>query len=218
MPNSLTLRNIAVADPSVGSVGPLGLSVIDDLLPAAGRQQVWNFLDQTGWHFGWKSDPKTDQYGFWHKHFAGNIHPDHEKKDGKERQYDCVEELQRKAPPIYDFWLRLAESALKGHTLVRCYANGYPYGSEGSIHTDSISPDSFTSIYYPHDEWQPNWGGETVFFDHARTDIIASIYPKPNRLLIFKGTMQHVARGVSRICPRIRITLMFKTELRRDPA
>jgi SM-20-related protein len=203
------------ADPPGDPVAPLGIALFDDLLTAPMRQQIWNFLNQAGWQFGWKSDPKTDQYGFWHKHFAGSIHPDHEKKDGQEVQYECAEELRRHAPMIHDVWLRVADRALKGHTLVRCYANGYPYGSEGSIHTDSISPDSFTSIYYPHDSWQPNWGGETVFFDSGKTDIIASVYPRPNRLLIFRGTMQHVARGVSRTCPRMRITLMFKTELRR---
>jgi SM-20-related protein len=56
--------------------------------------------------------------------------------------------------------------------------------------------------------------GETVFFNQEETDIIASIYPKPNRLVMFQGTIPHTARGVSRICPVLRITLMFKTELR----
>ena len=51
-------------------------------------------------------------------------------------------------------------------------------------------------------------------FNQEETDILASIYPKPNRLLIFSGIVPHVARGVSRICPVLRITLMFKTELR----
>ena len=103
---------------------------------------------------------------------------------------------------------------MKGHTLMRCYANGQPYGSDGSLHTDSASPRSFTSVYYPHGRWSPNWGGETLFFNQEETDIVASIYPKPNRLVIFSGTVPHVARGVSRICPVLRITLMFKTELR----
>jgi SM-20-related protein len=32
-------------------------------------------------------------------------------------------------------------------------------------------------------------------------------------MLMFEGTLPHVARGVSRICPVMRVTLMFKTEM-----
>jgi len=137
---------------------------------------------------------------------------DHPSEERREEPYDCADELQRKAPLLHTFWSGLAKTALKGHTLVRCYANGHTFGSDGSLHTDSVSPRSFTSIYYPHDRWSPNWGGETVFFNREETDIVASIYPKPNRLLIFQGAIPHVARGVSRICPVLRVTLMFKTE------
>jgi len=100
--------------------------------------------------------------------------------------------------------------------LTRCYANGAPHGSEGSIHTDSVSDQSRTVIYYPHTKWHPNWGGETLFFNKEQTDVVACVYPRPNRLLVFSGTIPHVARSVSRVCPVLRVTLMFKTE--RAPA
>jgi SM-20-related protein len=53
-------------------------------------------------------------------------------------------------------WVRLEKTVFAGHTLARCYANGQ---SDGTLHTDSISGRSFTSVYYPHDTWNPNWGG-----------------------------------------------------------
>jgi hypothetical protein len=40
-----------------------------------------------------------------------------------------------------------------------------------------------------------------------------SIPSQTDRLVIFRGNYPHVARGVSRTCPALRITLMFKTEL-----
>jgi SM-20-related protein len=188
------------------------LTRVDNLLQDDQRKLINNFLHGPGWKFGWKSRANTDVYSFWHKHFAGAIQPDHLSSERAEEPYDCADELQRKAPLLHTFWQGLEKTALKGHTLVRCYANGHTYGSDGSLHTDSVSPRSFTSIYYPHERWSPNWGGETVFFNQEETDIVASIYPKPNRLLIFQGTIPHVARGVSRTCPVLRITLMFKTE------
>jgi len=192
---------------------PPGLGVVDNLLAEPRRKQIADFLNQGGWRFGWKSNAKTDNFSFWHKHFAGSFYTDHYDKNGQGRQYDCADELHRKVPLLHGLWLDLEKGPLAGHTLVRCYANGFPFGSEGSIHTDALSKQSFTSVYYPHDQWHPNWGGETVFFNRERTDIIASIYPRPNRLVMFEGTLPHVARGVSRICPMLRVTLMFKTEI-----
>ena len=192
------------------------VSVADGVLDAARQRKVFEFLSEPGWQFGWKSDPKADPYAFWNKHFAGSIHPDHLLKDGNGRQYDCAEELQRNAPLVHEMWQHLRQTALSGHMLMRCYANGHTFGSDGSVHTDSLVEHSFTSVYYPHLKWEPNWGGETVLFNQEKSDIVASIYPRPNRLVTFRGTVPHVARGVARVCPVMRITLMFKTERRQD--
>jgi SM-20-related protein len=179
------------------------------------RRRVFDFLRGPGWQFGWKSNPETDKFSFWHKHFAGNLHSDHTALGGDEKPYECADELRCNAPLLYELWCSLAASHLKDHLLVRCYANGQPYGSEGTAHTDSMSATSFTSVYYPYDRWRADWAGETVFFDKDLTDILTSVYPKPNRLVTFPGTVPHAARGVSRTCPAMRITLMFKTELQR---
>jgi SM-20-related protein len=196
-------------------VGP-GVCIINNLLNREDHERVFNFLRQPGWVFGWKSDPKNDQYSFWHKHFAGNFYPDHYARGGQERSYSCSEELQRNALLLFEIWDFIQKTILAGHRLVRCYANCIPYGSEGSVHTDSTSNQGFTSIFYPHNKWNPNWGGETIFFNSERSDIVAAVYPMPNRLVIFNGTIPHVARGVSRICPVQRITLMFKSEAKND--
>ena len=189
------------------------ISVIDNVLADTERQAIHDYLQSDGWKFGWKSDAKKDHFSFWHKHFAGSLSPDHYQAEGQVNQYCCEDELQRNSSVIYEFWQALYNSLLRRHRLVRCYANGSPYGSEGSLHTDSRSEHSYTAIYYSHQNWLANWGGETVFFNAEENDIIVSVFPKPNRLLLFNGAIPHVARGVSRSCPLLRITLMFKTEV-----
>jgi SM-20-related protein len=185
----------------------------DEVLTARDQARVHAFLHSPGREFGWKSQSKKDIYSFWHKHFAGFRKSDSYNVAGGEwPPPDCAQELKQRAHLIYEFWLLLQRTLLDGHRLVRCYANGLPFGSEGSIHTDSDSPHSYTCVYYPHGVWHPNWGGETVLFTRDQTDIIASIFPKPNRLLFFRGDTPHAARAVSRSCPELRITLMFKTE------
>lgn len=188
------------------------IETIDDALPQALQQSIYAGLRNGGWTYGWKSNAATDAYAFWHWHFAGTVKPDHHKTDGTAQPYDCAAELERQSPRVYTVWRHLQQHALAGHTLVRCYANAFPYGCDGTLHTDSLSATSFTSVYYPHDEWHPNWGGETVFFNDTSDEIVASIYPRPNRLVCFPGTIPHVARGLTRSCPAMRITLMFKTE------
>lgn len=198
--------------PTLVKANDPAVATIDDALDPALQKKIYDTLRNGNWKHGWKSDAKTDQFAFWHRHLAGSLVPDHAGQDGKGEQYECADELKRTSPLFHDVWQHLHDRALTGHQLVRCYANAFPFGCDGTIHTDSIAAHSFTSVYYPHDEWNPNWGGETVFFNRGKTDIVASVYPKPNRLVLFPGTIPHVARGLARSCPKMRITLMFKTE------
>lgn len=181
----------------------------DDCLPVAQQQKVYDFLMQSGWKFGWKSDPRADRYAFWHQHFAGSVDPE---VNGSQPDYECAGELSASAPILHRFWIAMSASVLKGHKLVRCYANGHVFGGEGTLHVDAIADTGYTAIYFAHPVWSPNWGGETVFFNDERDDILVSVYPRPNRLIVFRGNIPHVARGLTRTCPVLRATLMFKTE------
>lgn len=193
---------------------PSLVMLIDSVAKDRERKRLFEYLNEPGWLFGWKSSDNSEPFSFWHKHFSGSTVPDAGIEKGTSGTNDCAAELQEKYPLVFTLWQRLQEVALKGHTLVRCYANGMPYGSEGTVHVDSASPRSFTTIYYPHEQWHPNWGGETVFFNQEKNEIVAAILPKSNRAVMFRGIVPHAARGVSRICPIMRITVMFKSELR----
>jgi SM-20-related protein len=182
------------------------MQVRDDFLDADFHARIDKFLRSGGWRFGWKSNSQEDCYAFWHKHFAGYRR---QKGGARTKRYPCAEELRSNAATVFALWEHLAGTVLRGHTLYRCYANAQTYGSDGTLHTDK---NGWTSLYYPHAAWEPNYAGETVFFNEQGDDTIASIYPKPNRLVIFPGMTPHLARGVSRTCPLLRITLAFKTE------
>lgn len=198
--------------PARGRVLAGGVQVFDDVLPADEQTALLGFLKGPGWAFGAFSDNSPGASRYWYKHFAGIV------RDGRE---DLTPEafeaaLAAQAPLAAALWARLKRGPMAGHKLTRCYANGYPQGSEGGLHYDSNVATHFTAIYYPHLSWHPNFAGETVFFSDQGADgpeIIASVYPRPNRLVLFPGTIPHVARGVSRSCPELRITLMFKSVL-----
>lgn len=191
--------------PAPAPPAPSGIVAHDGFLPLEEQKALLAFLTGPGWAYGAFSGVDGSRYLY--KHFAGVV------TDGREALAPDVfeAELQETAPLVANVWRRLKATRLSGHRLTRCYANGYPNGSEGALHRDSNIATHYTAIYYPHLAWKPDYAGETVFFDGAEQEIIASIYPRPNRLVVFPGVIPHVARGVSRACPDMRITLMFKT-------
>ena len=181
--------------------------VFDNLLSPPDHAAIWGFLSQPGWAYGGFSADGPDADRYFYKHFAGY------RTDGREeRDLAAIEaELTQTAPILAGMWSALKTGPLAGQALSRCYANAMAGGVEGGLHLDSNVETHLTSIYYPHPAWSPNFGGETLLFNTAGDEIVAAIYPKPNRLAIFAGTIPHVARPMSRRRPELRITLMFKT-------
>lgn len=197
------LRSIEVdALPALGSV-----RVIDDVIPSGLQKEILGFIRRPIWAYGWKSIKEHDRYGFWHAHFAGG--------DDKDMS-DCESGLASNvaAAPIYQLWKCLKSDVLKGHAPIRVYANGHTYGVEGYIHTDSEDKDNyFTTIYYAHGVWDPNWAGETVFYSEETGDITQAVHPRPGRVIVFRGATPHVARSPSRECPELRVSIVIKTKL-----
>lgn len=93
---------------------------------------------------------------------------------------------------------------------MRCYANAHTFGVEGYPHVDSRKPGNYTTIFYINPVWKPEWAGETIFMNDLG-DIAHAVLPKPGRMVLFDGRIIHAARAVTRICPAMRVTLMFKT-------
>jgi hypothetical protein len=93
-------------------------------------------------------------------------------------------------------------------SLMRCYTNAHTYGVEGYPHTDSKRTADQTVVLYLNHYWRREWGGETVLYDGQ--DIAHAEIPYYNRALMFPGIAWHAAKGVSRICTDLRMTLMFK--------
>jgi SM-20-related protein len=182
------------------------IRLIDDFLAPEGHLSIWQFLNAPGWNFGAFSDmgPTGSRYFF--KHFAGYV------QNGQEaRTASDIEGELSHFPVLASVWAKLKAGPLVGRALARCYANAMPAGAEGGLHRDSNVDTHFTAIYYPHMKWDPALAGETLFFNSDSTDVIATAYPKPNRLVIFPGTIPHVARPMSAKAISLRITLMFKT-------
>lgn len=76
-----------------------------------------------------------------------------------------------------------------------------PYG-DAKFYTPEYLKYNYTSFYYPHKNWESNWGGNLCFRDFV-------IEPKPNRFVFYSLDEQHHVTQVSPNASNIRI--VFKT-------
>jgi SM-20-related protein len=183
------------------------IHVFDDVMDQLSQEKTWEFLCGPGWSFGAYSDEHPDAPKYWYKHFAGYSASAAEDRDPAA----IVEELKANCPPFYRMWCAIVERFIPGQRLGRCYANRLEPGVGGGVHRDSNDPSHLTLIYYPNLSWSPRDAGETLFYDDAEEEVIKAVTPRPNRLVVFRGTIPHVARPFSPLAPTDRITLMFKT-------
>ena len=106
-------------------------------------------------------------------------------------------------------------------SLESCYLNGLTFGIEAFPHTDFTTEGSTSVIIYLCESWNSFWSGETVFFDRNfvndptneifyQHDIIKSVLPKFNRMVLFDGNITHAVRPISKSFKGLRKTLMFK--------
>ncbi len=202
--DAIPSRRLAVTPVVTGNSGAGEISVLDDFVPKHLRDSLTALTERNIWRYGWKASPTQTAHLFWHSHFAG---------DNEEAEASCEFELQDRPlmAPVLALWQHIRDNLAPGHIPVRVYANGHTFGSDGHAHIDSERPGHFTSIYYAHPEWKPNWGGETVFFDPSGEDVVKAVFPRPGRLVHFPGNILHAARSPSRDCGALRAVIVVKT-------
>jgi hypothetical protein len=171
--------------------------VCDSILPPLLLEKVETKINSSQYSYGWVSLP-GDPHGHWHHEFTNT---------GRFNEAECSHLL---TGPVSECWDFLRAGYLSRYpVLLRCYLNGYTYGTDGYAHTDSDHSDCATMVFYNCKEWYRDWGGETVLFNGE--DVAMSVMPKRNRGFLFLSNIPHAARSVSRKCSILRTTLMFKS-------
>ena len=119
------------------------------------------------------------------------------------------------------FFLRLKSIAQEmiGEPLrdQRAYVNNSVYGDMYYVHRDcSAHRRHVTALYYANLEWQPDWGGETIFYnDENEAEMVVS--PRPGRVVVARGAILHRGTVPTRACYEERYTIAYKM-LSGDPA
>lgn len=171
------------------------IRVHDDAVPEDLMLDLMEFINASGWKYGWHSDGKL-QYCHFNQKYAYS----------KKTRIDVGQDLPA---PVEAVRRHLESTILAGMTLIGAYANGYVYGTDGYPHRDSKHPDDRTIVVYGNPEWKPGWGGETVFFDKAG-DVAKAVTPRWRRAVVFPSNILHAARTVSRDCVMMRVVMVYK--------
>ena len=79
--------------------------------------------------------------------------------------------------------------------LYSAYINVLREGNNPGIHVDApyFVPDNQTVLLYLNPDWDPEWGGETIFFDDD-LDAKTLVAPRAGRVVIFDGRIPHTGR------------------------
>jgi hypothetical protein len=99
----------------------------------------------------------------------------------------------------------------KRENLYSAYINVLREGNSPGIHCDApyFVPDNQTVIVYLNAAWDPEWGGETVFFDDD-LDARYLVQPRPGRVCIFDGRIPHTGRPPTPKFKHNRYIMTFK--------
>jgi len=163
--------------------------------------------------FGWPSNSSLgpDQ-GHWNHTFTKYVSVAKEIETALQ-----ATDLSNDLDPVYKPFWDASVNLFGPRRLCRGYFNGYTYGTDAYLHRD-VDYKKFPSdhectmetiLFYLNSEWDPNYGGETVFVEGE--DIIKSVLPKQGRVICFDSSVYHGARPLSRKCFKLRQVLVFKT-------
>ncbi len=175
--------------------------IIDNCVSAEVHKNLWSACQSPNWYFGYLPNGTDNSAQFWRMDLKGN-----------------------KAASVFwnDVRPKCEELVGKPLEVIRQYANGHTYGLGGQPHCDDSKEGTYTLLYFPMQEWAPDWDGETVFYKGGhggdspqfvnwegfeRTQIIR---PLPNRAILFDARLAHEGRAPSRHCRELRVTVAYK--------
>ena len=177
----------------VTRIGDGRVAVYDGLLEQGDCERLFVTLGKSGFTRSEVARPETAQF----KHWATEI-PLH-----------ALPQMPFHAPTLQavaDF------DPQHRYRAYRSYVNAAFFGDMLYTHTDCLpGAGELTALWFVCARWDPEWGGETLFFDQSM-DARAVVSPRPGRLVLFNGELTHVGRPPNRICTDPRYTLALKLE------
>ena len=119
------------------------------------------------------------------------------------------EELEK-----YTFYQRVRKSISRdNYYFVNSLINAQAFGDQTFIHQD-MEEYGLTFLFYIIDyEWNPDFGGETVFYNDKK-EIVHTVIPRRDRYMLADSRILHVGRCPNRLFIGDRFTLSIRFRLK----
>ena len=163
--------------------GTFMIKTVNDFFPNDQSQAIFNFIIKSLYKIGWEDSDEPQHRAY------PNIHSQYSKED-----VDKIKIL----PPI------LKELKLSEKHYDKCIINLTKPMDVNFIH---MHPDQIVALYYANITWNPEWGGETIFYKEDRKTVELCSPFVPNRLIIFDGKIPHTIKSQNLIGPAYRFTM-----------
>ena len=123
------------------------------------------------------------------------------------KQCDYVyERITEKILSIVDYQLECVHS----------YVNFYDFSTPTVIHPDvDFTNIGVTALFFTTRKWDPNWGGEIIFYDD-QYEVSQAVSYKPNRVLFFDSGLLHGVKQPSVNAQLPRYSIAFKYDILRN--
>jgi SM-20-related protein len=93
--------------------------------------------------------------------------------------------------------LKLLHQYILPRKINRCWLNLSTHMTKLHFHTDRNKEENGrTLLFYVHNTWDVEWGGETLFTD-SRGDVEIAVSCKPNRVIVFDSDIPHKAASLT---------------------
>jgi hypothetical protein len=182
--------------------------VIDNFFPNYLIDSVIEESKEYSWNFS-RTDKNDDKY--WTIHIFGNVFLENGELSTSNFKFQEIKKC-------WEFIKNKFNGLVTDKNLSSCYLNGLTNGLEAHPHIDRTN---VTIICYICPLWNSHWGGETCFYDREYStdpsdevfythEIIKSVLPRYNRVVIFDGNIVHSVKPLSKTFKGLRQTLMFK--------
>ena len=156
-----------------------------------------------------ESNPELDDRGLYWTHQLYNYCPI------DDPNYYQAAGLAGSEHPMYLDIMTYLEATIpnypKRENLYSSYINVLRAHDCPGIHCDApyFVEDNQTVIVYLNHHWDPQWGGETIFFDED-LDAVRLVQPRPGRVVIFDGRIPHTGRPPAPKFAHNRYIMTFK--------
>lgn len=166
--------------------------VFDDLLPKNNIDEIYKALNVAPFTHNEIARPDVADY----RHWAYNVPLD------QAQQFPLILKCDQVIKSLFQ----------ENYKVYRCYCNVASFGDMLFPHTDCMpEAKELTALWFIQDEWNYEWGGETLFYNKEK-DAEVVVSPKPGRLVIFDGAIEHAGNAPHKICTKPRYTFALKYE------